>query len=307
MIHVPVMVKETVEAMRLRSGDVVVDGTLGLGGHASAMATAIAPSGTLYGFDWDPITFPHASERLRQLSGVELRLFNVDFRNAPEVLREAGLRVRAILLDLGLSSAQIDDATRGMSFRMVGPLDLRMNPRAGEPASALVNRASAEQLERIFFELGDERWARRIAQVIVDRRKTNPIRTTEDLVQCVLAAIPAKARDKRLHPATRTMQALRLAVTGELDGLGEAIEELAERLEEGGTFVVLSYHSGEDRIVKNAFRALRGDEFEELFRKPIGPSPEEVESNGRSRSAKLRALRRTSIATDHGATEKAPA
>lgn len=307
MIHVPVMVKETVEAMRLRSGDVVVDGTLGLGGHASAMATAIAPSGTLYGFDWDPITFPHASERLGKLSGVEFRLFNVDFRNAPEVLREAGLRVRAILLDLGLSSAQIDDATRGMSFRMVGPLDLRMNPRAGEPASALVNRASAEQLERIFFELGDERWARRIAQVIVDRRKTNPIRTTEDLVQCVLAAIPAKARDKRLHPATRTMQALRLAVTGELDGLGEAIEELAERLEEGGTFVVLSYHSGEDRIVKNAFRALRGDEFEELFRKPIGPSPEEVESNGRSRSAKLRALRRTSIATDHGATEKAPA
>jgi 16S rRNA (cytosine1402-N4)-methyltransferase len=201
-------------------------------------------------------------------------------------------RADGILLDLGLNSAQIDDPERGIAFKFEGMLDMRMDKSSGEPAASLLNRMSLDQLERVLWENGDERWARAIARKIVERRKVAPLKTTQDLVDCVLAAIPVKARDKRIHPATRTFMAIRLEVSGELEGLKEAIEEIANCLADGGVLVVLSYHSGEDRAVKQAMRELRSGGYEEMFRKPAVPTQEEISRNPRSRSAKLRAVRR---------------
>jgi 16S rRNA (cytosine1402-N4)-methyltransferase len=172
---------------------------------------------------------------------------------------------------------------------------MRMDRSKGEPASALLNRLSPREIEDILFELGDERWAKAIAKKIVERRRENPLRTTTDLVEAVLAAVPAGARDKRIHPATRTFQAVRIAVNRELEGLDEALRDAAERLAPGGTLAVLSYHSGEDRIVKNTFRDLAGEDFEDVYRKPRQPGAEEIARNPRSRSAKLRAIRRPII------------
>jgi 16S rRNA (cytosine1402-N4)-methyltransferase len=161
-----------------------------------------------------------------------------------------------------------------------------------EPASTLLNRLEAKEIERILWEYGNERWARRIAQVIVDRRKIKPLETTQDLVQCVLAAIPAAKREKRIHPATRTFQAVRIAVNRELEGLEEALARIAECLAPEGVLVVLSYHSGEDRIVKHTFRELAEKHFELMTKKPLRPSQEEIQRNPASRSAKLRAIRK---------------
>ena len=170
-----------------------------------------------------------------------------------------------------------------------------MDRSRGEPASALLNRLGPSEIERILFEYGDERWAKMIAKRIVERRKENPLKTTTDLVDAVLAAIPPAARDKRIHAATRTFQAVRIAVNGELDGLEEGVEDAARSLAVGGTLAILSYHSGEDRIVKNVFRELSAsDEFEDVIRKPLQARPDEIARNSRSRSAKLRAIRRIS-------------
>jgi 16S rRNA (cytosine1402-N4)-methyltransferase len=195
-------------------------------------------------------------------------------------------------MDLGLNSAQVDDRERGFSFRDDGPLDMRMDRSKGEPASALLNRLSQFEIENMLFTFGDERWARAIAKVIVERRKTQPLSTTKDLVDAVLAAVPAGAREKRIHPATRVFQSVRIAVNRELEGLREAVLDAAESLARGGVIAVLSYHAGEDRIIKTAFRQLAEAGFEELYRKPLVPTAAETDRNRRSRSAKLRALRR---------------
>jgi 16S rRNA (cytosine1402-N4)-methyltransferase len=202
--------------------------------------------------------------------------------------------VDGILLDLGLNSAQVDDPSRGFSFNAEAPLDMRMDRSSGEPASALLNRMSMTEIEQMLWDLGDERWARAIARKVVERRKTHALKTTKDLVDCVLAAIPAGAREKRIHPSTRTFQAVRILVNGELEGLEEALSDAAGCLRPDGVLAVLSYHSGEDRIVKTAFRQLSENGFEEVFKKPLTPTPAEIQLNPRSRSAKLRALRRTS-------------
>ena len=174
-----------------------------------------------------------------------------------------------------------------------GPLDMRMDRTTGESAASALNRMTPAQIERILSEFGDERWARAIAKKVVAKRSEAPLKTTSDLVECVLAAIPAGARDKRIHPATRTFQALRIYVNRELDDLEGAISAIAGALAAGGSLVVLSYHSGEDRAVKNAFRSLAGDDqFLEIYRKPVLPSEAEVRQNVRSRSAKMRVLRR---------------
>lgn len=293
--HEPVMMEEVLTALRLRSGQVAVDGTLGLAGHASRIAEAIAPEGTLVGFDWDASMLEIASGRLREKSGIRFIPVHADYRAMLDSLEELGLKADGILMDLGLNSAQIEDPTRGIAFRHDGPLDMRMDRSAGEPASALLNRLGPDEIEKILWTYGDERWARAIAKAIVQRRKDRPLRTTADLVDVVNAAVPAGARDKRIHPATRTFQAVRIAVNRELEGLEEAVTDAAQCLAPGGTLVVLSYHSGEDRAVKHAFRALAGDEFEEPLRKPQEPTAEEVARNPRSRSAKLRLLRRTSV------------
>jgi len=167
-----------------------------------------------------------------------------------------------------------------------------MDRSKGEPASAILNRMSSGELEQMLWDYGDERWARMIAKRIVERRKAKPLRTTSDLVECVLAAIPTGARDKRINPSTRTFQAVRIYVNRELEGLEEALRDAAECLSPGGVLAVLSYHSGEDRIVKNAFRDLAKEGFKDLYKKPLLPSEEETRANPRSRSAKLRALAR---------------
>jgi len=290
--HVPVMLDEVLALLLLRPGSVVVDGTLGLAGHAAEFAKRIAPGGTLVGFDWDEQMLARARQRLASVEAVRLVLVHSDYRAIAAELRSLELQADGILLDLGLNSAQIDDPSRGISFLQDGPLDMRMDMSSGEPAAALLNRATVDQIETILFDLGDEKWARAIARQIVATRKEKPLRTTQDLVDCVMAAVPPRARDKRIHPATRTFQGVRIAINKELDQLDEAIASAASALAPGGVLVVLSYHSGEDRAAKTAFRSLDQAGFEEITRKPQLPSAEEVRRNPRSRSAKLRALRR---------------
>ncbi len=303
--HVSVMVPEVMAALALRPGMLAVDGTLGLAGHASHIAKEIAPDGVLIGLDWDESMLKIAEERLKvEAKSVKVRLFHVDYRDLRESLTTACTELGrpfgadAILLDLGLNNAQIEDPDRGISFRFDGPLDMRMDKSAGEPASATLNRLSVGEIEQLIWDLGDERWARKIAQVIVERRKTAPLRTTFDLVDCVLAAIPAAKRDKRIHPATKVFQAVRIYVNRELDELEEAVKDAAECLLPDGTIAVLSYHSGEDRAVKRAFRSLSSTaEYQELYRKPLTPGEPELKANPKSRSAKLRGLRRKSLET----------
>jgi 16S rRNA (cytosine1402-N4)-methyltransferase len=293
MTHEPVMVREVLEALRLKPGDTVVDATLGLAGHSKVFANAIKPNGTLLGLDWDAGILEEAMRRLQDASGIQKHFVHSDYRRIAHCIRSLGLAPNGILMDLGLNSAQISDPERGIAFSTEGPLDMRMDRSRGEPASALLNRLSPHEIEKILFDNADERWAKAIAKKIVERRKESPLRTTTDLVDAVLAAVPLGARDKRIHPATRTFQAVRIAVNAELEGIDEALIDAANCLTDGGTLAVLSYHSGEDRQAKRAFKELASTkEFEDLYKKPRQPAGEEVSRNPRSRSAKLRAIRR---------------
>lgn len=293
--HDPVMLEEVLSVLDLRPGSTVVDGTLGLAGHAIEMIHTVQPMGVFVGFDWDLAMLERASQRIGEQKGVRVHLIHSDYRNALNLLLQLGLKADGFLLDLGLNSAQIDDPDRGISFRDNGPLDMRMNRSKGEPVSAAINRMSADEIAEILEEYGDERYAKRIAARIVERRKQAPLRTTHDLVSCVLEAIPVSAQDQKIHPATRVFQALRIYINGEIDGLEEAISDAAKSLSVGGKLVVLSYHSGEDRAAKSAFRELASTkQFEDLYKKPLLPSDEEIRRNPRSRSAKLRAIKRIS-------------
>ena len=290
--HDPVMINEIMEVLPLQPGTTVVDGTLGLGGHSLRFLERIRPGGTLVGFDWDEQMLAEARKRIGNPEGAEVHLIHDDFRSIKPQMEKLGKKADGILLDLGLNSAQVDDPARGFSFQSSGPLDMRMDRSKGAPAAAMLNRMSVHQIGDILKDLGDERWAVAIARKIVERRKDSPLRSTQDLVDCVLAAIPPAARDKRIHPATRTFQAIRIAVNGELEGLEEALRDAADVLNPGGVLAVLSYHSGEDRIVKHTLRDLAQNGFEELFKKPRMASQEENLRNLRSRSAKLRAIKR---------------
>lgn len=299
--HVPVMLNEVLEVLPLVPGATVVDGTLGLAGHAAEMAKRISPGGRLVGLDWDKDMLERAKAKLAEIKDVDVRTAHSDYRAIPEILaRIAGEPERnpvadAVFLDLGLSNVHIEDPSYGISFLREGPLDMRMDRSKGEPASAWINRASSREIEDVLFSLGNERWARRVAQVVVERRKVRPIQTTTDLVECVLAAIPAAKRDRRIHPATRSFQAVRIHSNKELDDLEEAMKKIAEVLKKGGVMCVLSYHSGEDRAVKHAFRDLsKAGNFQEVFKKPLGPSQAEINLNPKARSAKMRAIRRVS-------------
>lgn len=295
MEHIPVFLEEVLQLLPLKPGAVIVDGTLGLAGHSLEITRRISPGGTLIGFDWDESMLQEARRRLESVKDCNIYIVHSDYRQIPAALAELvpNRLADGILLDLGLNNAQILDPTRGITFRQEGPLDMRMDRSQGEPASALLNRLSPPEIEKILRDFGDERWAKRIAEVIVTTRKENPLRTTEDLVQCVLKAIPTGARDKRIHPATRTFQAVRIAVNHELEGLRESVIEMAKKLQSRGVLIALAYHSGEDRQIKQAFQELQSeDDFEVLFKKPLQPSEEEISKNPKARSAKLRAIRR---------------
>lgn len=304
--HVPVMLKEVLDLLPLRPGATVVDGTLGLAGHSLEMARRIGPGGLLVATDWDEEMLRMARTRLEEVEGVELSLHHANYRDLPQVLArtlaEKGRRSGAdgMLLDLGLNNAQIENPERGIAFSQNGPLDMRMDRSKGEPLSELIARMSANEIEEVLYELGDERWAKRIAQVIVDRRKQKPLLTTQDLVDCILAAVPPAKRDRRIHPATRSFMALRIYVNDELEGLEECLVDAGRLLAHHGVMVVLSYHSGEDRAAKQAIRKLVAEGgFESLTKKPLVPSDMEIAQNPKSRSAKLRAVRRTFTEDTH--------
>ncbi|MEN0111774.1 MAG: 16S rRNA (cytosine(1402)-N(4))-methyltransferase RsmH [Planctomycetota bacterium] len=286
-IHVPVMPAEAVDALAVRAGDVVVDGTLGAGGHTRLLAARVGPDGRVVAIDRDPAAVAAAEDSLR---GLPVVVACRSYADAPEVLAEAGVdTVRGVLLDVGLSSDQLEDRERGFSFHSDGPIDLRFDPTEGKPAWRLIDRLAVDHLADLIYRYGEERCSRRIARAIVERRRSRPIETAADLADVVRRAVP-RSYDPRIDPATRTFQALRIAVNGELDHLERALERLPGVLAPGGRLAVISFHSLEDRLVKQAFR--RDERLTVITAKPLRPSDAEVAENPRSRSAKLRIAER---------------
>jgi len=286
--HVGVLISEVLAGLNPQPGGVFVDGTLGGGGHATAIAQRIGPTGRVVELDRDPAALEAAQTNL---VGLPIEVVHANFCDLPELLAERNIAaVDGILLDLGLSSDQLADVERGFSFASDGPLDLRFDSLSGEPASRLVNRLSAEHLADLIFHFGEERFSRRIARAIVEKRHQNPIETSAQLAEIVRRAIPAAARQQRIDPATRTFQALRIAVNNELKSLDIALRRLPDCLKPGGRLAIISFHSLEDRPVKEAFR--NDPRLRSLDRKPIVPHEAEIARNPRSRSAKLRIAER---------------
>jgi 16S rRNA (cytosine1402-N4)-methyltransferase len=282
------MVDEVVFLLRPRGAGWIIDGTVGMGGHAHAMLSRTAGDVRLLGLDRDPAAIRRAQETLAPFAD-RVRVAHGSFRDIREVARAHGVAAsRAILLDLGVSSVQIEESGRGFTFQADEPLDMRLDPTTGEPASALLNRLSEDELSRIIMEYGEETHARRIAREVVRRR---PLATTGDLVAAVRAAVPRKAWPRRLHVATRTFQAVRMAVNDETGALRHALPQAAALLESGARLGIISFHSGEDRIVKQTFRSMPA-EYAVLEPSPLTPGADEVRANPRARSAKLRVLER---------------
>jgi 16S rRNA (cytosine1402-N4)-methyltransferase len=284
-------VDEVAWLLRPRHEGWVIDGTVGMGGHAEAILERSGAAVRLLGLDVDPVALDRARDRLARF-GDRARLHRASFRHLAEVAAAEDAREpRAILLDLGVSSYQLDEAGRGFSFLVDGPLDMRLDPSSRPTAGQLVNELPEAELARIIFEYGDERHARRIARAIVRRR---PLATTGDLVAAVRGAVPRAAWSRRLHVATRTFQAIRMAVNDEPGALRQALRDAPALLAAGGRLGCIAFHSGEDRIVKQAFRTLAREGFAELEPSPLQPGDDEVRANPRARSAKLRVLERLS-------------
>jgi len=278
------------EYLNVRPGGVVADATLGLAGHSSEIARRLGPKGTLIAFDRDPEAMKLAKARLDELAA-ELGSEMPTVKLVPKAFSEAANEIDpgsldGLLADIGVSSLQLDEAHRGFSFRSDGPLDMRMDTRTGETAEQVVNQEDENELADLIYEFGEERRSRRIARAIVRAR---PITTTAELARVVSAVAPSMKGDK-IHPATRTFQALRIRVNNELGEIRTLLESAPSLLKPGGRLVVISFHSLEDRIVKDAFReAGRNKVFEVLTKKPVIAGEEEERRNPRSRSAKLRA------------------
>jgi 16S rRNA (cytosine1402-N4)-methyltransferase len=293
-MHVPVLLREALEFLNVRTDGIYIDATLGAGGHAEQILRVLQQGqGKLLGIDCDPAALAAARERLRGF-GEKLIVQEGNFAEIAALHAASGLRpADGLLADLGLSSLQLEDATRGFSFSLPGPLDMRMDPRREKTAAALVNRSSEQDLANLIFKFGEERHSRRIARAIV---KARPIRSTTELAQVVTRAIPSRAGLHQIHPATRTFLALRLAVNQELENLEAFLAQALGVLAPRGRLVVLSFHSLEDRLVKRAFRAWQRDgKVQILTRKVVRPGQEEMRANPRSRSAKLRAAEKQGL------------
>jgi 16S rRNA (cytosine1402-N4)-methyltransferase len=288
--HVPVLLDESLKYLNVRPGGVILDATLGLGGHSSAIARRLGATGRLICFDRDPEAMAKAKIRLEELAaelGGEMPEVVYEpraFSEAAEAIQPASLD--GLLADFGVSSLQLDEAHRGFSFRSDGPLDMRMDTRSGETAGQVVNQEDENELADLIYEFGEERRSRRIARAIVRAR---PISTTAELAQVISAAAPAMKGDK-IHPATRTFQALRIRVNDEMGEIRSLLQSAPSLLKPGGRLVLISFHSLEDRQVKDSFRdAGRERVLEVLTKKPVVASEQEQLRNPRSRSAKLRA------------------
>ncbi|OPY14786.1 MAG: Ribosomal RNA small subunit methyltransferase H [Syntrophus sp. PtaB.Bin001] len=306
--HEPVLLEEAVSCLNCRSGGVYVDGTVGGGGHAALILEKSAPDGFLLGLDVD-IDALQAAEKRLTLFGQRKKLVKANYADLSEVLAEHKIsQVDGILLDLGVSSHQLDTAERGFSFSQEALLDMRMDPESGQSAYDVVNTCSERELKAIIRQYGEEIMAGRIVRAIAAKRKDAPIRTTTELAAIVAGALPRSFRHGKIHPATRTFQALRIYVNNELANLYRAIHSGTDCLKAGGRFAVISFHSLEDGIVKNVFRSLekgcicpsdmpfctcgQKPRLKVMTRKPILPSEKEIEANPRSRSARLRTAER---------------
>ncbi len=306
--HLSVMPGEVLELLLPRSGGLYLDGTVGGGGHARLLLEASAPDGRLVGLDRDPAALAKAAATLRPYGG-RVHLEHANFVEAGAVMARLGISgFDGILLDLGVSSHQLDTAERGFSFRQDAPLDMRMDPTQGQTAAALLASATAEELRQIFRDYGEERFAGRIARRIVARRETAPLLRTVDLAELVRDAVPGGRVPARIHPATRVFQALRIAVNGELDHVARGVAGAIDLLIPGGRLAVISFHSLEDRIVKRLFlEEAKGcicpprlpvcqcghlPRVELLTRKGLRAGEVELDANPRARSAVLRGVRR---------------
>ena len=307
--HAPVLLRETLDLLAPRPGALVVDATLGPGGHAAALLERVGALGRVVGIDRDPATLRLARERLAAAAD---RLVTVhgDHRDLDALLAGLGIeQVDGVLADLGISSFQLDDPGRGFSFSADGPLDMRMDPTGGAPTAAdLLARLPEREIATLLWTLGEERLSRRIARAIVARRTRAPLARTGELARLVEEVAGPRARADRIHPATRTFQALRIAVNGEIEGLDRFVRAAAARLRPGGRLAVISFHSLEDRAIKSALRALeprctcppglprcgcgRPGILRVLTPRPVRPSDAETAANPRARSARLRAAER---------------
>jgi len=291
--HVPVLLKEAIDFLRVRRGGTYVDCTLGLAGHAEAVLRLLGPQGHLIGFDRDAEALELAKERLERVSSEldseapKVTLVNEEFSSIASHVKAAS--VDGLLADFGVSSLQFDEAHRGFSFQADGPLDMRMNTQSGQTAEQVVNEENEHELANLIYEYGEERRSRRIARAIVRGR---PVTSTGQLARIVAHAAPAM-KQERIHPATRTFQALRIYVNRELDEIKALFEAAPKLLKPSARLVVISFHSLEDRIAKDYLRdGAHNGTWEILTRKPVTAGEEEMERNPRSRSAKMRAAER---------------
>jgi 16S rRNA (cytosine1402-N4)-methyltransferase len=280
------------ELLAVKPGGLYVDGTVGLGGHAREILRRSAPDGRLVAFDKDPAALAQAEAGLHEFGG-RVRFEHADFREIPA--RVAGEAPQGVLLDLGVSSMQLDEAARGFSFNAEGPLDMRMDPTEGFTAADLVNRLPERELADVIYRFGEEHASRRIARAIVDTRRRRPFSTTTELAEVVRRSA-GRSRRPGLDPATKTFQALRIHVNRELEELGPTLERIAAVLAAGGRLAVIAFHSLEDREVKQTFRALATRGFRLLAKKPLVPGDDETARKPRARSAKLRAIERIEAA-----------
>ncbi|MBM7550599.1 16S rRNA (cytosine(1402)-N(4))-methyltransferase RsmH [Peptoniphilus gorbachii] len=301
--HKSVLLKETIEGLNVRKGKIYLDGTLGGAGHSYEILKKLDGTGLLIGIDQDEEALKAAREKLSDFKNVEF--FNLNYIDFEKALDELGIdKIDGVLLDIGVSSYQFDNPERGFSYRFDAPLDMRMDQNFEISAKEIVNTYSEGEITQIIKDFGEEKWASRISKFIVEERKNKSIDTTFDLVEIIKNAIPASARRNGPHPAKRTFQALRIEVNKELDVLKNSIDKFVKRLNPGGRIAIITFHSLEDRIVKNSFKYLEKDcicpptspictcdkkrEIKIITRKPITASEDELKENNRSHSAKLR-------------------
>ena len=290
--HRSVLLNEVIQWLDPSPGELVADGTLGRAGHATEILRRTSPDGRLIGFDKDPEAVEEGRKLLREF-GERVMIFHEDFRNIPSRLESLGQKADGILLDLGVSSPQLDEPRRGFSFNAEGPLDMRMNPEENLTAREVINTYPKQALMELFWKYGEERFSRRIAEKITEVRRTRRINTTKDLESIIWQSVPAAYRHGRIHPATRVFQALRIEVNHEIDALELFLSKPLDALNPDGRLVIISFHSLEDRLVKNMFRQFSKDgKGKILTKKPVVATSVEVRENPRSRSAKLRAFQK---------------